>query len=275
VAVENPLVSDEGFLRQSLLPGLVQTLARNADRRNGEVRLFEVGTVFSPPDRSREEEGRGNRGAAVNELPTERESLAVVLAGSGDDARAAVAGWRVLADALRLADVSITAAAPGGAPSGLHPTRSARLVARTGIVIGSVGEIDPAVAEGLGAPAQRIGWLEVDLGLLLDPAKTPRRSEYAVPVSRYPSADVDLAFVVADEVPAQQVARSLEAAGGESIEGIELFDVFRGPPVERGHRSLAFHLRFSAVDRTLNDGEVAALRQACIEAAARDGAVLR
>jgi phenylalanyl-tRNA synthetase beta chain len=104
----------------------------------------------------------------------------------------------------------------------------------------------------------------------------PRRPAEAVPVSRYPSSDIDLALVVPDTVPADRVADVLTTAGGELLESLELFDVFRGDTVPTAHRSLAFRLRFCALDRTLTDAEVGDLRTACIEATAvQVGAVLR
>jgi phenylalanyl-tRNA synthetase beta chain len=276
VEVANPLVSDERFLRRSLLPGLVRAVAYNTDRRQGAVRLFEVGTVFEHPDHGG---GRlvgraGSGGTEAARLPDERELLSVVFALDDDDARTAAVAWGVLAGALRLAEVSVVAGPDGPAPDdvlvGLHPTRSARLMSRSGAVIGAVGEIDPDVLEAFGvdpAPARRVGWLAADLGLLLDEELVPRRSEASHPVSRFPSSDVDLALVVDDTVPAARVAATLSAAGGELLESVTLFDVFRGPTVGEGHRSLAFRLRFCALDRTLTDAEVGRLRASCIEAA--------
>ena len=95
-------------------------------------------------------------------------------------------------------------------------------------------------------------------------------------MSRFPSSDIDLAFVVEEAIPAGAVERSLRAAGGELLESVELFDVYRGDSVADGSRSLAFHLRFCALDRTLTDEEVGDLRAACIDAvASRHHAVLR
>jgi phenylalanyl-tRNA synthetase beta chain len=122
----------------------------------------------------------------------------------------------------------------------------------------------------------RIGWLDVDLGQLLDPSIVLRRSEEARPVSRFPSADIDLAFVVPETVPAGKVLSTLRAAGGDLVESVELFDVYRGDSVPLGTRSLAYHLRFSALDRTLTDDEVGVERARCIEAVeSAFGATLR
>jgi phenylalanyl-tRNA synthetase beta chain len=94
-------------------------------------------------------------------------------------------------------------------------------------------------------------------------------------VSRFPSADLDLAFAVDDAVPAAAVEDTLRRAAAELLEAIELFDVFRGPQLE-GARSLAWHLRFSSLDHTLSDEELASVRRRCIEAVeARHPARLR
>jgi phenylalanyl-tRNA synthetase beta chain len=83
-------------------------------------------------------------------------------------------------------------------------------------------------------------------------------------VSRFPSSDVDLAFVVADSVPAAAIEAALGQAAGELCESVVLFDTYRGASVGEGSRSLAYRLRFCALDRTLTDAEVAELRARCI-----------
>ena len=150
--------------------------------------------------------------------------------------------------------------------------------------IGSVGEVDPAVAarfdltraSGGATVSRRVGWLEVDLGILLDEEQVPRRLTIGGAVSRFPSSDIDLAFVVEDRHPADAVADALRTAGGELLESVHLFDVYRGTGIDDGARSLAYRLRFCAPDRTLTDEEVGALRTRCIQAVGQEfGAVLR
>jgi phenylalanyl-tRNA synthetase beta chain len=291
VRVANPLDAEKPLLRRSLLPGLLGALGYNASRRQPDVRLFEVGVVFSHPDAgaARVVERSGAGGSERAELPGERELLAAVFAGDEDDARSAVAAWHVLADALRLDGVRLVPPNDGTPPlPGLHPTRSAHLMARAGslneVTIGSVGEIDPAVAtrfdlirtSGGGTAARRVGWLEVDLGLLFDETRVPRRITVGGAVSRFPSSDIDLAFVVEDRHPADAVADALGNAGGDLLESVHLFDVYRGTGIQDGSRSLAYRLRFCADDRTLTDEEVGGLRAGCIEAVAKEfGAALR
>jgi phenylalanyl-tRNA synthetase beta chain len=243
--------------------------------------LFEVGHVFPPPDGDRVARAFSQRGETVID---EREMMAVALAGDGDDARTASRVWLALADAAGIDGVDVVAGTSGG----LHPTRSARLVLRRfdrdgdgddeghDTVVGVLGEIDPAVlvAFGLDGGGRRIGWLEMDLALLLDVAH--RRRQTVRPISRFPSSDVDLAFVVDDAVAAADVASTLREAGGELLEESDLFDVYRGAGVPAGTRSLAYRLRFCALDRTLTDAEVGELRRGCIDAVERrHGASLR
>lgn len=245
VEVANPLTQEESVLRRTLLPGLLKVLAYNTARRGAEVRLFEVGHVFElPPE-----------GA---QLPREADHLGAVLAGPGDDARAAVLAWRSLAEVLRLSDVRLEAASPPG----LHPTRAAQLVAPGPVLLGTVGEVSPEVASAF-ALSGRVGFLELDLEAL---ERAPTRPALARPVSPFPASDIDLAFSVEEGVPAGAVEATLTQAAGELLESIALFDVFRGDRSGVRLRSLAWHLRFAALDRTLTDQEVAAVRTRCIEA---------
>ena len=115
ITITNPLVSDERFLRASMVPGLLRALAHNADRRQGELRLFEVGTVFEPSETEPDDPEEGPYA-----LETER--LSVVFAGEGDDARTAVAAWHALADALRIEQVE-PRPEPALQRSAAHPTR--------------------------------------------------------------------------------------------------------------------------------------------------------
>jgi phenylalanyl-tRNA synthetase beta chain len=267
VEVANPLVSEESVLRRTMLPGLLRAIAYNLDRRQVGIRLFEVGTVFTHPDngggRSVQRSGAG--GQSISMAPGERELLSVVLAGEGDDARTAVVAWNVLGEALRVAESEIVA---DSEIPGLHPTRSARLRSPDGVVLGAIGEVDPDVLASFSI-AGRVGWLEVDLGLL---AQARRLTEESMPISRFPSSDIDLAFLVPDTVTAGTLQRTLREAGGELLESISLFDVFR---IDAAQRSLAFRLRFCALDRTLTDVEVGDCRQRCIDAAQALGASLR
>jgi len=242
VHVANPLYQAEPLLRSSLLPGLLRAVATNARHQHADVRFFEVGRVFAPP-------------ASGDVLPDERELVAVALAGA--DAAEAVRVWDVLCAALALEDVTIDA----DARAGLHPTRGARLLAG-GDEVGEIGEVDPDVLTAFDIE-ERVGWFSIDLERLL---AAPRRPAVFHPISRFPASDIDLAFVVDESVPAAAVERALRQAGGDLLVDIALFDVFRGAQLGVGKRSLAYRLRFNALDHTLTDEEVGEVRRRCIDA---------
>ncbi len=242
VTLANPLVAEESILRTSLLPGQLKAIAYNQSHRNEDVRFFEIDHVFLP--------------APEELLPDEREHLAVALAG--EEAPAAVAVLRLLEEALALPNLRLR---PTAAP-GLHPTRTAEVIV-AGRSRGHVGEVDPTVLENHGVRG-RVAWLELDLGEVLG---GPHGNRKYTPVSKYPSSDVDLAFEVPDSVSAAEVDGALRKAGGSLLREVELFDVYRGDGLPDGVRSLAYRLRFQAPDHTLTDDEIAAARQACIDAA--------
>ena len=247
IEIANPLVAEESVLRTSLLPGLVGALATNAARRNTGVGLWEIGHVYRQHDADER---------TTAELPDEREWLGAVLGGR--DAAAAVQVWRALEETLAVPGVRLVNAEVAG----LHPTRAARLLGPGDEPVGSVGELDPAVLERHSI-GERVGWLEVDLDVLL---ALPHGETIYRPISRYPSSDIDLAFEVDDTVPASEVEATLREAAGDRLAWVRLFDVYRGTGISEGRRSLAYTLRLEALDHTLTDDEVAAIRQRCIAA---------
>ncbi len=261
IVASDAMMREESVLRTSLLPGLLRGLAFNAARRSPEVAFFEMGHVFHRPAPN------ASRPAGRDALlPEEHERLAVAL-GGGEGAVGAKQLLDTIAEGLRLAGVVLTAATA----EGLHPGRTAT-VAVGDTSLGVVGEVDPGVSEAWGVPG-RVGWLDLDLEALLS---APRRPLEQRPVSRFPSSDVDLAFVAGNSVPASAIEASLRSAGGDLLVGLELFDVYRGAGVEEGQRSLAYRLRFCSNDRTLTDADVAEVRQQAIDAVASStGARLR
>lgn len=249
INITNPLRDEESVLRTSLRPGLLEAIAYNESHRNAGVALFEIGHVYPP---------------GTGELPDEREWLTVVLAGR--EAPAAVAVWREVASALGVG----ARIDQSRVPAGLHATRSATLQAGRD-PSGAVGEIDPVVLARFGV-SERVAVLELDLTDVL--AREPKPALWQ-PVSRFPSSDLDLAFVVPDEVPAEKVDKAIRQGAGKLLVGLELFDVYRGAGVPTGSRSLAYRLRLQALDRNLTDTDIAAVRGAVEAAASKLGAELR
>jgi phenylalanyl-tRNA synthetase beta chain len=169
--------------------------------------------------------------------------------------------------------LSLTLTVTRGDVAPYHPGRCAVLLLE-GTPVGTAGELHPRTVAALGLPPRAVAG-EVDLDALVAAAvgAGPVRAPH---VSPYPPSSVDVALVVAEDVLAADVERTLRGAAGELLEHLALFDVFTGPQVGEGNRSLAYTLRFRATDRTLTDAEVLAARDAAVAAAAQaHGAVLR
>lgn len=279
----NPLSHEEPQLATTLLPALLRSLARNVGRANADVALFETGLVFQPtgseaaPILGVDRRPTDEEWAAIEKaVPRQPLHLALALTGQRDAAgwwgegRAvewsdAIGAVRNLASALGVElEVQSAALAPW------HPGRCAEF--RIGdAVVGHAGELHPRVCTAFGLPA-RSAAAEVDLDLLIQHAVSPTGPRF----SSYPVAKEDVALVVADDVPAADVEAALREGAGELLESVRLFDVFTGPQVGEGKKSLAFALRFRAPDRTLKEGEAAAARDAAVALAAeRTGAVQR
>jgi phenylalanyl-tRNA synthetase beta chain len=155
-------------------------------------------------------------------------------------------------------------------PAGLHRTRAATLVAGQD-TIGALGEVAPEVLATLGID-ERVAVLELDLRGVLDREPRPARWK---PTSRFPSSDLDLAFLLPDDVPAERLEKAIRQSAGPLLVDLELFDVYRGQGVVEGRRSLAFRLRLQAADRNLTDRDVADVRRTVTAAAGKLGAELR
>ena len=249
ITITNPLVEEESVLRTSLRPGLLSAVAFTESHRRFGARLFEIGHVYPPGD---------------GELPDEYEALCVVLAG--DEAPAAMAVWREISAALGVG----ARVDQGRVPAGLHATRSATLQSGKDAT-GAVGEVDPSVLERFGV-AERVAIVELDLDQVL--GREPKPAAWRA-VSRHPSSDLDLAFVVPDDVPAERLEKAIRQGAGALLVDVELFDVFRSAALGDGRRSLGYRLRLQAADRNLTDADVAEVRRAAVTAATKLGADLR
>ena len=286
----NPLSEELPWLRTTLLPGLLAAARRNLARGADDVAIAEIGRIFrlaphqqpqgvdAPP-----RPGVDQRpGAAELEslealLPEQPYHCAAVLAGAREPA-----GWWGPArpvdwsDAVAAAHAVVTALGADlevrqGSDPAFHPGRTADLVIG-GAVVGHAGELHPRVVSAYSLPPRTCA-MELDLDAVVaashDVAPAPA-------IGTQPVAKEDIALVVADSVPVGDVARAVREGAGELCEEVRLFDVYVGPQVPEGHRSLAFALRFRAPDRTLSAEEIATAREAGVaEAARRHGAVLR
>jgi phenylalanyl-tRNA synthetase beta chain len=267
----------------TLLPGLLETGGRNAGRGQPDVALFETATVTKP---------RGSQPAPIlpvdrrptpgewddlqKALPDQPLHLALLVCGererSGWWGPGRQASWsdavQTVREVAQALGVQVQVRPASLAP--WHPGRCAEVLVGEE-TIGHAGELHPKVCQAFGLPP-RAAAAEVDLDRLLQHA-TPAKAPV---LSTYPVAKIDLAFVVAEEVPAEDLRQTLVEGAGGLLESVRLFDVYTGEQIGAGRRSLAFALRLRAPDRTLTDEEVAAVRADVIALAQeRHGAVLR
>src|SRR4051794_21803353 len=282
VVVRNPLSEEEPALRTTLLPGLLATLQRNLSRGQRDLALFEHGAVFPggvrtpaplPGVESRPDEE--TLGALLGAVPEQPWHVAVALTGNREPrgwwGQGRPATWSDAVEAARrvaaASGVELTVRAGERAP--WHPGRCAELVVDDRVV-GYAGELHPRVCAALELPA-RTSVMELDLDAL-PAAEVPVGPR----ISAFPPVLLDVALQAPLEVPAADVEAALRDGAGSLLESVRLFDVYSGPPVPEGQRSLAYSLTLRAPDRTLTGEDLAAVRQAAVEEVGRrTGAVLR
>ncbi|MGH3981003.1 MAG: phenylalanine--tRNA ligase subunit beta [Pseudonocardiaceae bacterium] len=279
----NPLEADRDQLATTLLPGLLEMLARNVARGQRDVALYGIAQVVLPDGEPAPppELGVADRpddaqlAALLSALPAQPLHVAAVLAGQRERhgwwGPGRAASWADAVAAARLvgaaAGVDLVVRAAENAP--WHPGRCAQLLVGDRPA-GHAGELHPAVLEALGLPARSCA-MELDLDALPISEKRP-----APVVSPYPPVLQDVALVVDVALPVAELTETLRAGAGELLEDVRLFDVYTGGQVGDGKRSLAFAMRFRAPDRTLTVAEATAARDAAVEAAKlAHGAVLR
>lgn len=244
VKIQNPLSEEHSVMRTLMLPGLLEVLARNYNRRVQNGAIFEIGRVFHP------------RGESC--LPEERPVLSAAAMGSTQ------ASWNassrqfdfyfikgVLENLFRGLGTEQVAFRPETANPSFHPGRTASVEVGS-VKLGVVGELHPDVLENFDLP-ERVVAFEIDISLLLSVSGKP--VVYS-PLPKFPAVDRDIAIIVRQDTPAVSIFEAIRNAGGELLRSVSLFDVYRGEQVPKGCRSMAFALKFLADDRTLTDAEV-------------------
>lgn len=281
--VLNPLEADRPSLATTLLPGLLEILARNTSRGQRDLALYTIAQVVLPSEKTVAVDpipvDRRPTAEQVDELnaslPDQPEHIALVFAGRRTPAgpwgegRAADAtdAFEAVREIGRASNVEVVLRAAQFAP--FHPGRCAEVLV-DGTVVGHAGELHPAVLERAGLPARTCA-VELDLDAVPLVENLP-----APVVSPFPAVLQDVAVVVDASVPADTVRAALADGAGELLEAISLFDVFTGTQVGEGRKSMAFSLRFRAGDRTLTEDEASAARDAAVAKASETvGAVLR
>jgi phenylalanyl-tRNA synthetase beta chain len=284
VRLSNPLSSEKPLYTTTLLPGVLDAAARNLGRGAIGVALFETGTVAFPSDRGPApvygvewRPSTAEMEKLFEAIPAQPLFLAAVLSGERDPAgwwgAGRTADWSDAVEIVRELgrELGVEVVVERAERMPWHPSRCAR-ISLGDQELSHAGELHPRVCRGYGLPRGTAA-LEIDLDLLMDRALDVRP---APEFSQQPLAKEDVALVVGDSVPAAAVEQALRSGAGELLESIRLFDVYTGPQVGEGRKSLAFALRFRAGDRTLTEAETGAARDAAVAAAAESvGAVQR
>jgi phenylalanyl-tRNA synthetase beta chain len=259
--VANPLSEDQSVMKPLLLPGLLDVAGRNVAYGRVGASYFESARVYRMAGPLDSPGGDGSPNGAVP--VAERHHLAAYVPGDFFAAKGVLEG---LLESIR---VPFTVE-PGERPF-LHPGRSASVVVGDDEQkLGWIGELHPLVTRAWDLPGGAA--FEVDLGAL---AEIPGGPHGYRPVSTFPAVVQDIAVVVDDDVPAAYVELAVSHAGGELLERLRLFDVYRGEQVGAGSKSLALRLEFRAPDRTLTDEEVAEVRARIEQELAELGGKLR
>ncbi|MBN9644551.1 phenylalanine--tRNA ligase subunit beta [Corynebacterium mendelii] len=283
VKVLNPLEADHAQLGSTLLPAMLEAVGRNAARGNADVTLFGVAQVvqargggISPMLDVSSRPADSEVEDLKNTLPAQPLHVATVGVGklepTGPSASDSVYDW---SDAV---DAALTVARATGTHATVtqaeqlpwHPGRCAAILV-DGEVVGYAGELHPQILDKAELPARTCA-MEMDLSKLL--SATPVLP--APVLSPFPALLQDVALVVDEDTPAEEVRATVQEAAGELVETVELFDIYRSESLGEGKKSLAFALKFRAGDRTLTDDECNEAKNKAVAAAAdKHGAVQR
>jgi phenylalanyl-tRNA synthetase beta chain len=257
IKVLNPIANHLDVMRTTLLGGLLETLRTNVNRKAERVRIFEIGRCFLR-DGERLLQPARIGGLVFGPVEPPQWSGGKRVADFFD----AKADIEALASPLAV----VTAAAPHPA---LHPGRSANVMI-AGRTVGWLGELHPRLAREFELPHPPIVF-ELDIDALAQPPMPAAKA-----VSRVPGVRRDLAVIVDDALPAQEVLAALDVIKPPQIEQISLFDVYKGPGVEQGKKSLAILVLIQDTARTLTDADIdAAMAVLLRELETRFGATLR
>jgi len=248
IEIKNPITDEFPWLRTTLLGGIIDAIVRNLSRKNEDLKIFELGSVYLPD------------ALPLNDLPREPLMLCGALCGRRNevswnqhqqmvdfyDAKGVI---EELLAKLGITDFTIKA---GEHPS-LHPGKTAIFTVGDDVVA-IVGEVHPKVQAAFGI-TRKVYMFEMPVATLTEQARLIGRYE-ALP--KFPAITRDLAVILPVDVPSSRVTEVIAANGGNLLAEIKLFDVYIGEQVPAGYRSLAYSLVFRAVDRTLTDIEIEA-----------------
>ncbi|HHU90756.1 MAG TPA: phenylalanine--tRNA ligase subunit beta [Clostridiaceae bacterium] len=239
VVISNPLGEDFSLMRTTTLPDMLKSLSTNYNRNNPEAALFELSYVYIPIE--------------GEELADERETLTIGLYGGTSDFYELKGIMEELLEAMGIKEYEFR---PEKEETCFHPGRTAKFFVRSKnkemVYGGILGEVHPEVAENYECP-DRTYVAVADVGVLIDASTTEKQYRQ---LPKFPAITRDLAVVVDAELYVSQMLDTIKQKGGEYLEEVNIFDVYKGAQVPDGMKSVAFSLSFRALDKTLKDEDV-------------------
>ena len=236
VEIMNPLGEDYSIMRTTSLNGMLTSLATNYNRRNKDVRLYELGNIYLP------------KALPLTELPEERMQFTLGMYGGGDffTMKGVVEEFfeKIGMKGREKYD-------PNAGKPYLHPGRQANIVYE-GTVIGYMGEVHPTVAASYGI-GDRAYVAVLDMPSIMKFATFDRKYEG---IAKFPAVSRDISMVVPKNILAGQIEHIIAQRGGKILESYELFDIYEGSQIQEGYKSMAYSVTFRAKDRTLEDADV-------------------
>ncbi len=255
VTIANPLGEDFSIMRTISLNGMLSSLATNYNRRNRNVRLYELGNIYLP------------KSVPVTELPDERMQFTLGMYGDGDF----FTMKGVVEEFLeKMGMTKKRTYDPDAGKPFLHPGRQANIV-YDGQVLGYLGEVHPEVVENYDMK-DRVYVAVIDMPTIEKYATYERKYEG---IARYPAVNRDISMVMDKHILVGQIEEMLDKKGGAYLESYELFDVYEGEQIEAGKKSVAYSITFRAKDKTLEETEINSAMERILKALSELGIELR
>lgn len=255
VTISNPLGEDFSVMRTTSLNGMLTSLATNYNRRNKDVRLFEMGNIYIP------------KALPVTDLPDERMQFTLGFYGDGDFFTMKGVVEEFLGQVGIDKDISYDAKA---GKTFLHPGRQANVVYND-TVIGYLGEVHPTVCENYNMKT-RAYVAVIDMPYIYEMANFDKKYEG---IAKFPAVSRDISMVVPKEILVGEIEAVIKQRGGKILESYSLFDIYEGDQIEKGFKSVAYNIVFRAKDRTLEENDIAGAMKKILNGLERLGIQLR
>ena len=255
IQIMNPLGEDYSIMRTISLNGMLTSLATNYNRRNKNVRLYELGNIYLP------------KSLPLTELPDERMQFTLGMYGDGDffSMKGVVEEFFEKVGLTKKETYD-----PNAGKNFLHPGRQANII-YDGVVVGYLGEVHPDVADTYGI-GERAYVAVIDMPEIVARASFDRKY---TGVAKYPAVSRDISMVCPKEILVGQIEEVIEKNGGAYLESYHLFDIYEGSQIKEGFKSVAYSITFRANDKTLEEADVSSAMKKILKALEEMGIELR